>query len=55
METLLKYLGVFFVLIGVGILVYYTFATPSNNLLIAAGGFMLVGLIEFIFVNKRMK
>ncbi len=55
MENFLKYLGVFLVLIGVGVLVYYTYGTPSNALLVTAASLMIVGVIEFIVANKMLK
>ena len=55
MGTFLKYFGVLLVIIGVGILAYYTFYTPSNTLLITAGALMIVGLLEFILANKYLK
>ena len=55
MNTFLKYLGVLLVLAGVGVLAFYTFGTQSNTYLITAGSLMVVGLLEFILVNKFVK
>lgn len=53
MKELLKYLGVFLVLIGVVILGVYAFQSMINNLLLVVAGLFLVGgLVLYIIFNR---
>jgi drug/metabolite transporter (DMT)-like permease len=53
MKDLLKYLGVFLVLIGVVILGIYAFQSMINNLLLVVAGLFLVGgLVLYIIFNR---
>ena len=53
METGKKYLGVILLLLGVLCLVLYKFALPENALLITGMALELVGILAYIFINKR--
>lgn len=53
MNTVLKYLGVILVLVGVVCLVVYKFATPLNGLLVAALALMVLGMVAHVFLNKK--
>ncbi|MBN1462861.1 MAG: LPXTG cell wall anchor domain-containing protein [Paludibacteraceae bacterium] len=55
MKNLLKALGPIIVLLGVVFLVIYFFGKESNSLLVAAGVSMVVGLVVYVFTNKRLK
>ncbi len=54
MKSLLKYLGVFVLLLGVVCLVVYKFALPENGLLIASIVLEVVGVLSYIFINKAI-
>ncbi|MBO5850237.1 MAG: hypothetical protein J6Q47_03035 [Paludibacteraceae bacterium] len=55
MKQLLKYLGVFMLLIGVAVLVAYNVvSSPNNNYLISALSLMIVGLITHVLLNKYL-
>ena len=53
-KSLLKYLGVFVLLLGVVCLVVYKFALPENGLLIASIVLEVVGVLSYIFINKAI-
>lgn len=53
MNNILKYLGVFLVIIGALILVAYI-AAPNNALLIAALAVEIVGMIAHVIINKKL-
>ena len=53
MNSLKKYLGVILLLLGVLFLVIYKFAAPHNALLVAGMVFELLGILAYIFINKR--
>ncbi|MGM0463688.1 MAG: hypothetical protein ACQEQW_03420 [Bacteroidota bacterium] len=56
MKVLLKRLGIFVVLAGVGVLAYSEFQKlESNTLLIWSGGLVVVGLLLYILVNSLME
>lgn len=56
MKVLLKRLGIFVVLAGVGVLAYSEFQKLENNtLLIWSGGLVVVGLLLYILVNSLME
>jgi drug/metabolite transporter (DMT)-like permease len=53
MKDLLKYLGIFLILIGVVILGFYAFQSMINNLLLVIAGLFLVGgLVLYIIFNR---
>lgn len=54
MKTLLKYLGVLLVLCGVVCLAIYYFANPTNTLLWLSLVLELVGILSYIFINKKI-
>ena len=54
MKNLLKYLGVILLLLGVVCLVCYKFVLPENSLLITAMVLEVVGILSFIFINKKL-
>lgn len=54
MKTLLKYLGVILMLLGVVCLVLYKFWMPTNVLLISSMALEVVGILAFIFINKKL-
>ncbi len=54
MNTILKYLGVIMVLLGVVCLIVYKFAVPSNGLLVAALALEVVGVLAHVILNKRL-
>lgn len=41
-------------LLGVVCLVVYKFALPTNGLLIAAMALEVIGILAFIFINKKL-
>ena len=53
MNSFLKYLGVILLLLGVVCLVVYKYALPTNGLLIASMVLEVVGILAFIFINKK--
>jgi len=55
MNTLLKYLGIILVLLGVLCLAIYFMGVQENALLITALALELVGVISFIVVNRFIK
>ncbi len=56
MKVLLKRLGIFVVLAGVGVLAYSEFKELENNtLLIWSGVLVVVGLMLYILVNSIMQ
>ena len=52
MKSLLKYLGVILLLLGVVCLVVYKFAFQENGLLIAGAGLEVAGILSYILINK---
>ena len=54
METFLKYLGALLVLCGVICLAIYYFAAPTNTLLWLSLVLELVGILAYIFINKKI-
>ncbi|MCQ2346777.1 MAG: hypothetical protein MJZ92_02460 [Paludibacteraceae bacterium] len=54
MNTLIKYLGVILVLLGVVCLVIYHFALPQNWLLVLALVLEVGGILGYIFINKKI-
>ena len=54
MKTLLKYLGVILLLLGVVCLVCYKYALPENALLIAGMALEVAGILSYIFINKKL-
>lgn len=56
MKVLLKRLGIFVVLAGVGVLAYSEFNKLENNtMLIWSGALIIVGLLFYILINSLMK
>jgi drug/metabolite transporter (DMT)-like permease len=56
MKSLVKNLGLILVFLGVVLFVlYYALQLQTNTLLVAAGASMVVGLVVYIFLNKRIK
>lgn len=55
MNTFLKYLGVILVLCGVVCLAVYAFVEQSNWLLAGAMALEVVGILSYIFINKRVQ
>ena len=55
MNSLLKYLGVLLLLLGVVCLIVYRYALPVNGLLIASMVLEVGGLLAFIFINKALR
>ena len=53
MESLKKYLGVILLLLGVIFLVIYKFALPHNALLIIGIALEAVGILAYIFINRK--
>ena len=54
MKTLMEYLGALLVLCGVVCLAIYYFAAPTNTLLWLSMVFEVVGILTYIFVNKKL-
>ena len=54
MKSLLKYLGVIILLLGVVCLVVYKFAVPENWLLVTSIILEVVGILSYIFINKAI-
>ena len=54
MKSLLKYLGVIILLMGVVCLVVYKFAVPENWLLVSSIILEVVGILSYIFINKAI-
>ena len=54
MENFKKYLGVILLLLGVICLVVYKYALPENALLITGMALELIGILAYIFINKRL-
>ena len=54
MKSLLKYLGVIILLLGVVCLVVYKFAMPENWLLVSSIILEVVGILSYIFINKAI-
>jgi membrane-bound ClpP family serine protease len=53
MNDLKKYLGVILLLLGVLCLVIYKFALPTNGLLVAGIALEVIGILAYIFINKK--
>ncbi len=54
MKTLLQYLGLFIILLGFLILIIVGFqGITGNSMLLLSGGFIVVGLFGYIFLNKH--
>ena len=53
MNSLLKYLGVILLVLGVLCLIVYKFALPQNFLLILAMVLEVGGIFAYIFINKK--
>lgn len=53
MNSLLQNLGVFLLLLGVVCLVIYFAAVPSNALLVCSLVLELVGILSYVFINKK--
>ena len=50
----MEYLGALLVLCGVVCLAIYYFAAPTNTLLWLSMVFEVVGILTYIFVNKKL-
>ncbi len=53
MENFKKYLGVFLLLLGVVFLIIYRVALPYNSLLVTAMVCEVVGILAYIFINRK--
>ena len=53
MNSLMKYLGVILLLLGVLCLVIYKFALQENWLLISSMVLEVGGILAYIFINKK--
>ncbi len=53
MENFKKYLGVFLLLLGVVFLIIYRVALPHNSLLVTAMVCEVVGILAYIFINRK--
>lgn len=54
MNPFMKYLGVALLLLGVVCLVIYKFAMPHNALLVSGIALEVVGVLAYIFINKKL-
>jgi hypothetical protein len=54
MKSLMKYLGVILLLLGVVCLVLYKFSLPENWLLVSAMALEFVGIISYVLINKNI-
>ena len=54
MKNILQYVGIIVLLLGVLCLVIYKYSVQDNALLIAAMVLQVVGILSFIFINKRI-
>ena len=54
MKTLLKYLGVLLLLLGVVCLVVYKYALPVNGLLITSMVLEVAGILSYILINRKL-
>ena len=54
MKNILSYVGIIVLLLGVVCLVIYKYAVQENALLIAAMVLQVLGILSFIFINKRI-
>ncbi len=53
MKNLLKYLGIFIILLGVILLLVYNWTdSPTNGLLVAAGLCVVAGAVGHIILNR---
>lgn len=55
MNALLKNLGVIILLIGFLCLVTYNFAVPSNTLLVTSLVLEFIGMVVYVFINKKLQ
>jgi hypothetical protein len=56
MNTLLKYLGVIILLIGVAVLAVPSFLGGVNNTILLSGaGIIILGYLTHIFLNRRLE
>lgn len=53
MNAIVKNLGVILVLIGFICLVVYKFSMPENYLLVCALALQFVGILCYIFINRK--
>ena len=53
MNDFKKYLGVILLLLGVVCLVVYKYALPTNTLLVCGIALEVIGILAYIFINKR--
>jgi uncharacterized membrane protein YwaF len=54
MKNFLQYVGIIVLLLGVLCLVVYKYAVQDNALLISAMVLQVLGILSFIFINKRI-
>ena len=54
MNSLLKNLGLIIFLCGVVCLCIYFFGTPSNGLLVSSLVLEFVGILAYVFINRRI-
>ncbi len=55
MKTLMKYLGVILLLLGVVFLVLYKYAVPENGMLVTGMVFEVAGILAYICINKALR
>ena len=54
MKGFLKYLGVILLLLGVACLIVYKYAFQENYLLITGIALEVLGILAYIFINKKL-
>lgn len=54
MKNFLQYVGIIALLLGVLCLVIYKYSVQDNALLISAMVLQVLGILSFIFINKRI-
>ncbi|MGN0186639.1 MAG: hypothetical protein ACI392_02705 [Paludibacteraceae bacterium] len=55
MKTLLQYLGIIILLLGVVVLALHYFAFRSNVYLVVGLGLICVGIVAHLFISKYLK
>ena len=54
MKIFFKYSGVILLWLGVACLITYKYAFPNNWLLIAGVALEVLGILAYIFINKKL-
>ncbi len=55
MKTLLQYLGIIILLLGVGVLALHYFALRENVYLAVGLGLICVGIVAHLLISKHLK